>query len=119
MTVSLDKLKSIAKSKAFQIALLLLAAVLLVFLCLPVFGKGEAKGSYATEQEERIAVLLERLDGVNDASVLISEEDGEAVGAVVLFKGEDGLILRMNILEITANALHLPKTAIAVYPAKS
>lgn len=119
MTVSLDKLRSVCKSKAFRIALILLAAVLLVFLCLNVFGKQGAEKGYSTEQETRIAALLERLDGVKDASVLITEAEGEAVGAVVLFKGEDGLILRMNILEITANALHIPKSAVTVYPAKS
>lgn len=119
MTVSLEKLKSVLKSKSFQIVVLLLAAVLLVFVCLHVFEKKDAGNGYATAQETRIVALLEQLDGVREASVLITEEEGEAVGAVVLFKGEDGLILRLNILEITANALHLPKSAVTVYPAKA
>ena len=114
-----ETLKDIVKSKSFRVVMILLAALVLLLVCYRVFAAGKEEDAYKMSTEEaRLVALLEKLDGVDDATVMITEEEGTAVGAVVLFQGEDGLILRMNILEIAAGALNIPKNAVRVYPVK-
>ena len=59
--------------------------------------------------------MLERVEGIEDASVMIVEEDGRAVSAIVVYSGEDSILSRMRILEIASSALGLPKEKVQVY----
>lgn len=93
------------------LALLLLAAIWRVF-----FAEERGPGGYAeTEKEARISAMLERVEGIEDASVMIVEEDGRAVSAIVVYSGEDSILSRMRILEIASSALGLPKEKVQVY----
>ena len=93
------------------LALLLLAAIWRVF-----FAEEGAAGSYdETEKEARISAMLERIEGIEDASVMIVEEDGRAVSAIVVYSGVDSILSRMRILEIASSALGLSKERVQVY----
>ncbi len=102
-----------------RIICICIAALVLLLVCYRVFAPSEKTNGYvATEQEDRLIRLLTKIDGIDDATVMITEENGIANGAVVIFEGKDGISIRMRVLEITAGALGIEKNAVIVYPAK-
>lgn len=115
-----EKLRRLYENKTVRIIAVLILALILLIVVFRVFAVGEAGSDYTpTEREARLVRLIETLDEVTDATVMVTEEDGAAVGAVVIFRGEDGILTRMRILEIAAGALNIPKSAVIVYPAES
>ena len=50
-------------------------------------------------------------------TVMIGEEKGSPVNAVVIFSGADGFVTRMRVIEVTANALAIDPNRVLVYPA--
>lgn len=116
-------MKSIRKwldNKTVRYVLVGIAALVLLLLLWKTFGAtGESASTdyQPTAQEARIVRLLSSVDGVDDATVLISEADGEAVGAVVVFRGTDSILVRMRILDITSAALNIEKQNVQVYAA--
>ena len=109
--------KKVLENRTVRIVLFCVLALLLLAAIWRVFVAGEsAAGSYdETEKEARISAMLERVDGIEDASVMIVEEDGRAVSAIVVYSGEDSILSRMRILEIASSALGLPKEKVQVY----
>ena len=78
--------------------------------------RGKEQDGYArTEREERLVLLLEKLDDVDGATVMVTEEDGVPVSAIVFFEGTDGLLVRMHILEISAAALGIDRSNVHIY----
>lgn len=96
-------------------ALLLLFAVWKVF-----FGSGGTKqtsGNYTpTELERRLSQILSEIDGVGQTTVMIGEEDGVPVSAIIVFDGADGILTRMRVIEAASNALNIPPKDVLVYP---
>lgn len=118
MTISLAKFKQLWEKRSVRIALVGLAALLLLLAVFCIFFRTDktSAGYTPTEREARLIVLLKQLDGVEDATVMITEEEGAAVGAVVIYAGEGGFLTRLHVLEIASKALCLEKNAVAVYP---
>lgn len=118
------KLQSLWQNKSVRIAAIGILALVLLLVVWKVFFSGKeektaANGYVPTEREARLAVLLEKIEGVEGTSVMICEEEGTAVGAVVIFEGEDGILIRTRLMEAAAKALGLHTGDIAVYPANS
>lgn len=116
-----ERLKKLVADKRVRIALLLVAALLLLILVKSVFfAQSSGKGaSYSpTEREARLAAVLTAIEGVEEANVLISEEDGVPVSAVVVFAGEDAILTRMRLIDATASALNVARGAVYVFPAQ-
>ena len=115
-----ESLRKIWENKTARILLVAFVALVILVGSWFVFGTDRAdapSGSYTpTAQEERIGALLSEIDGIESVSVMISEENGVPVGAVVIFDGEDGILVRLKITRITANALNLADNRIHVYP---
>lgn len=112
-------LKSLWGNKTARILLLASIALILLACSYFVFGakEKETSGAYApTAQEERVAALLSEIKGVDGATVMITQEDGKCVGAVVVFDGEDGILVRLKITQIAAKALSVAENRIYVYP---
>lgn len=109
--------KKVLENRTVRIVLFCVLALLLLAAIWRVFFAGESTvGSYdETEKEARISAMLERVEGIEDASVMIVEEDGRAVSAIVVYSGEDSILSRMRILEIASSALGLPKEKVQVY----
>lgn len=112
------KLKELFKNKIVRIILIGAAALLLLILVYFVFFRQEKTAYTATEEEKRLSILLGEIEGVKSATVMITEKDGVPVSAVVVFKGEDGILTRTRLMEIAASALDLRTRDILVYPAK-
>lgn len=113
------KAKDLFKNKTFRLLFIGAASLLLLLLVYFVFFKQDGPAAYsATEQEKRLSVLLGEIDGVDSATVMITEKDGSPVNAVVVFRGEDGILVRTRLMEAAAKALSLRTRDILVYPAK-
>ncbi len=108
-------IKKLRENRTLCFVLLAVAALLLLTVLWAVFSKGESAAQ--TEKERRVQELISTLDSVDRATVYIAEESGTPKSAVVIFKGEDGILVRMQILEITSSALGIEKNAVQVYPA--
>ena len=105
------------KNKTVRLVLLGAAALLLLILAYFVFVRQDSAAYTATEQEKRLSVLLEEIEGVKSATVMITEKEGAPVSAVVIFEGEDGILTRTRLMEVAASALSLRTRDILVYPA--
>ncbi len=118
--MSREKVKKLFSDKRTRVIIILVAALLLLLLVWKVFfeSKQTALSAYQpTETEERLASILEKIDGIDGVSVLVGESDGTAVSAVIVYEGENSILTRIRILDVTANALNLKKENILVYPA--
>lgn len=111
------KVKELLRNKTARLVLLGAAALLLLLIVYFVFFRQPTTSYTATEQEKRLSVLLGEIEGVKSATVMITERDGAPVSAVVLFEGEDGILVRTRLMEVAASALSLKTRDILVYPA--
>ena len=117
-----ESVKKFFSNKTVRWVLLLLIALLLVFAVYRVFFKSEQapSGTYeASELEERLSRILSSIDGVGDTTVMVSEADGKAVSAVIVFRGADSILTRMRVIEAAAGALGIAKECILLYPAQA
>ena len=99
---------------------ILIIALLLVFAVYRVFFKSEktSVSGETTELEERLSKILSEIDGVGDISVMVSEEDGKAVSAVIVFRGADSILTRIRVIDAASGALGINKEKVLVYPAE-
>lgn len=112
-------MKAICKSKTARLLLLCLAALALLFAVWKVFFNESGSSAYVpTEREARLCTLLSGLKGVEDAKVMITEEDGIPTAAVVVFSGEDGILTRSRVIGIVSAALGIAGNKVQVYPAE-
>ncbi len=112
-----DTFKNLFANKTFRLMLILFAALLLLLVVWKVFF-GSSKISAETEHEQRLAALLQTIDGVECISVLVGEENGVPVNAVIVIGGEESLLARSRVADVASAALMLEKSKISVYPAK-
>ena len=116
-----DGIKRLFKSKTVKIIFLCVVALLLLLAVWKVFfneKSAQSDGYAATEEETRLASLLTKIDGVSEATVMITKEEREVVGAVVVFRGEDGILTRLRIIEIASGALNIKEASVIVYAAQ-
>lgn len=113
-----EKLKNFfAKKSVKTVLVLLIALALLLAVWRVFFSKGETTDvSAQTEEENRLSRLLEKIEGVEEASVMIGEKDGVPVSAVIVFQGEDGILVRTRLTEAAAQALGISNREVHVFP---
>lgn len=117
-----EKIKKILHNSALRVIVVCVLAFLLLLAVWKVFFRekgGNASGYEPTPLEHRLSLLLEEIEGVEEATVMIGEEDGVAASAVVIIKGDVGLVTRSRVVDATANALNIARREILVYPADS
>ena len=118
--MSLENLKKLFKSKWLRIALVCVLALLLLLAVWRVFfgtSKSVSSTYEHTELELRLSRLLTKIEGVQDATVMIGEEGGTPKSAVIIIKGDDGILTRIRVIDATANALNIARQDVLVYPA--
>ena len=118
--MNLEKLKDVTKSKIIKVALVCVLALALLLMVWRVFFKTSTTASSTYEQtelEKRLSQLLTKIEGVEEATVMIGEEGGVPHSAVVIIKGDDGIMTRIRIIDATANALNIARQYVLVYPA--
>ena len=98
--------------------LLLIVGFLVVMAAWLVFHSDDADDStavYATETEIKVLRLLQEIDGVGDASVIVYEKEDEIESVVVVCEGANNLRVVLNVREAVASALGTEEKAVKIY----
>ena len=100
--------------------ILLLGALglLLIFTAWQVFhteDTDEVAAVYLTETEAKVLRLLNEIDGVGDASVIVYEKEGDVESVVVVCEGANNLRVVMNVREAVASALGTEQKLVKIY----
>ncbi len=100
----------------------LIIAVLAIFLVVVVYrvfyGQTDIQNTATnvmSETEKRISALIEEMDGVGDADVMISEDEDGAIGAVVVCQGANDLNVILRLREAIATALNIQEKNVKIY----
>jgi hypothetical protein len=110
------------KKKIKDIALLAILAFILLFASWKIFYTGEEKSvstSALTDNEKKISALLQEIEGVGEASVMICETEEGVLGAVVVCEGAKNIRVNMDIREAVATALGTKESAVKIYLKKN
>ena len=99
--------------------ILLIVAGVLLFVAWKVFhGEEDNPASIivqGTETEIKISRLLEEMEGVGEAEVIVCEDENGAISAVVVCEGANDLRVIMNVREAVAAALGTDEKAVKIY----
>lgn len=110
-------LKDFFANKTVRIVLLCVAALLLLFAVWKVFFQADVSrknGYAATAEELRLSALLEKIEGVGDATVMVNTAEDGAKNVVVVFDGTDGILTRLRITEVVSSAMGIPASSVLV-----
>ncbi|MBQ8684894.1 MAG: hypothetical protein IJ514_01835 [Clostridia bacterium] len=102
-----------------DVLLLAVLALVLVFAAWKIFAQEDsetvATATPLSETEEKISRLLEEIDGVGEASVMINETEDGVKSAVVVCEGANNLQVMMDIREAVAAALGTEEKSVKIY----
>lgn len=65
--------------------------------------------------EIRLTGILKSIDGVGNTQVMVTENEGEILGVVIVCEGANNIMTRNNILNAVSTALKIDKKIIAIY----
>ena len=93
-------------------------AGLLISVAYTVFH-GEEKGSSTmaqmSEMEQKVCAILQEIEGVGEASVIVCEEENEVKSVVVVCEGARDLRVVMDIREAVSAALNTEQKSVKIY----
>ncbi len=105
------------RGKVLEIVLIVMIALLLCFAVWQVFfkkDKDEAAISM-TGEEERLIAILEQIEGVGKADVMIgTAEDGQR-SVVVVCEGANSISVLIDVREAAATALGISEKQVKIY----
>ena len=104
--------------KIKEFAIVLVVGVLLVFFSWQIFHADDKNASLevsATETEKKVMRLLEEIEGVGSAQVIVYETEEGPKNVVVVCEGANNLRVVMNVREAVAAALGTEEKAVKIY----
>ena len=105
--------------KIKEIVLLGILGIALIFGAWKIFYSEKnataLKQTSQTDSEEKISRLLEEIDGVGDASVMICETENGVEGAVVVCEGANDFFVVIKVREAVAAALGTEEKTVKIY----
>ena len=94
-------------------------AMLLFYTAWKIFQTEEATagGAYASmsENEKKVMRILQEIDGVGEANVVVCETEDGVTGVVVVCDGAKNLRVIMDVREAVAAALDTEEKAVKIY----
>ncbi len=117
------KLEKILQEKRLKEILLLGGfALLLLVVCYFFFiGNGAENTNVSqtftmSETENKLCSILSEIEGVGKINAYVKEdEEGNVLGAILVFEGADSLVVRLDVLKATAQALGVNQKEILIY----
>ncbi len=112
------RLKTLWQGRIKEIALLGGLALVLLFAAWKIFqsdGDKETAQLQLSDTEIKVVRLLEKIDGVGAADVIVCEGDGEVKSVVVVCEGAKDLRVIMNVREAVAAALDTEQKSVKIY----
>ncbi len=106
------------KSKFRDILIVAVLALVLIFAVWKIFYKEEPAmqtEATASETEKRVSRLLEDIEGVGEASVMICETEEGVQSVVVVCDGANDLQVLINVREAVSAALGTDQKSIKIY----
>ncbi len=100
---------------------LLLVGVLglvLFYTAWKIFQEEPAKqtaGATLSATESKVMRILQELDGVGEASVVVYERENEVQSVVIVCEGANDLRVVMNVREAVATALQTDEKSVKIY----
>lgn len=95
-----------------------LALVLIVAVWIIFYGQDDKTSLTATtgsENEIKVSKLIQEIEGVGEASVMICETENGVESVVVVCEGANDLQVIMNVREAVAAALGTEEKAVKIY----
>ena len=105
-------------SKMKDMLLILTLGILLIIAITQVFQPQNGNTQTITspnEKEQKLSVLLQEINGVGDADVIICETEEGVQSVVVVCEGANDLQVVMNVREAVSAALGAKQSSIKVY----
>lgn len=112
---------SLPKTKLKNVALLFAVATVLAVAVWQVFFTDEettVSSVGASELERELALLLNEIDGVGEATVMIYETEEGVQSVVVVCDGANNLQVNMDVREAVAAALGATEKSVKIYQKK-
>ena len=79
-------------------------------------GKTTSAGKFAqTDNEQKISRLLENMEGVGEAEVMVYETEEGVQGAVVVCEGANDFFVVIKVREAVATALGTEEKSVKIY----
>ena len=105
--------------KTKDVLLLGILALVLLFAVWKIFYTKDAKDVFSvsnlSDNEIKVMRLLREIDGVGEASVVVSETSEGVQSVVVVCEGARNIGVVMNIREAVATALNTPQKSVKIY----
>ena len=109
---------AIPKSKIKNIVLFFAIAALLVVAVWQVFftpSEEVETSAGVSDLETELSLLLNQMDGVGEANVMIYETEDGVQSVVVVCEGANDLQVNMNVREAVASALGTDEKSVKIY----
>jgi flagellar biosynthesis component FlhA len=108
------------KGRIKDIILLALLAFALLFAAWRIFRNGEEDKATAsaTENERKVAQLLQEIEGVGEAEIVVCEDENGVKSVVVVCDGANNFRVIMDVREAVAAALGTEESAVKIYQKK-
>lgn len=114
-----NKWASLLNGRIKDVLLMGILAVLLFSAAWAVFSKDNENKSVAavhmSETEEKLMRILQEIDGVGEASVVVCEDENEVQGVVVVCEGANDLRVVMSVREAVSAALNTEQKSVKIY----
>ncbi len=112
-----QRFKSTKKLQIVVVAFIICVA-LIIYSSIAINAESDSATSSqtsATATEQRLAQILSSIEGAGQVEAMITEQDGEIVGVLVIAKGANDISVRLRLLEATASALGVDRQIVNVY----
>jgi hypothetical protein len=111
--------KRILNGRLKDIFIVLTLAVILIFAVWKIFYTEDTATAYesgnVSQTETRVERLLEEIEGVGNASVMVCETEEGVQGVVVVCEGANDLQVLLNVREAVSAALGTDPKSIKIY----
>jgi len=115
----LNKPRKFFSGKVKDVCILGALAILLTFAAWKIFYKDDEAQAVskiaASDTETKIGKLLEEIEGVGSADVMICETEDGVTGVVVVCEGANDFQVVMHVREAVAAALGTEQKAVKIY----
>lgn len=104
--------------KSNKVVIIVVSIILILVISVSLFNnkpKQTAVINTHTQTEIKLCDILNKIEGVGKADVMIKENGETIEGVVVVCRGGDNIMTRNDILNAVSTALNIDKNIIAIY----
>ena len=109
--------KSFFNKRSMDVLLVGALAILLFFVAWTAFHEDEnvENAVQMSETEQKLALILQEIEGVGEASVAVCEEEGKVTSVVVVCEGAKDFRVVLDVREAVSTALNTDQKSVKIY----